>query len=283
MSLNQITLQTLDSPKLRPLNLTTVQHLNNSQLRKYVETETAELAQLRSEIANSKIKLATIFNSEGSIDSYINALELSSSSNLTERQQLVREIQAIRNQKVEAVKELTQLRQQLEILKGKDIDKIKRFYEKNIAKEFEKLAKQKEKERKGAERKEAKKQKYWEGNIAKGKTSGKSAHERFKKFFDNDNISDSDKDKMRTLLEDVALYESDEVFKLLTLMNSNAFENVDEAIDFFNDYQHIQKGVGRTAIERFYNEGEEVSDEQFGQNYEKLEGFVEGLGHSLLF
>lgn len=271
MALNKQVLQSLNSPRLRPLNMRGLVGLTAGQLRKMVEVEKAEIGQLRNQL---NIEMAEVLaSSESSVGVGLNAIELP--ENLTERQALVRELQQLRKEKIEIVEQIKALRTDPSAALKKSIKAAER-----LEKELKKRRKEEERKRK----KEEKKDKLWnKKNLRKGSVSGERAHDRFQKFFDNKKISDADKDRMRRMLDDVSFYESDEVFQILSLMESKAFDNIDEAEEFLIDYYHIQKGQS-AALERFENNDEAFDYEEAAENIENMaEDFKANTGLGLRF
>lgn len=223
MALSKQTLQDLDSPRLRPLKIGSLAGLSTNQLQQYLQNEQAELTQLQNQIIQEGIDSTYESNSAPAI----------SNSNLSERQRIIRQIQSVRQQKVAAAEKLSKMRE-VKALKASDLNKINR--------NLKKKKKAAEKEAKRVAKIEAKKDKFWEKGIRKGSVSGERAHNRFKRFFDSKKWSDSDKDRMRALMDEVGVYEGDEVFKLLTLMSSGAFDSIEEAEEFLNEYSNTQLG-----------------------------------------
>lgn len=285
MALNKQVLQSLDSPRLRPLNMKGLVGLTANQLRRMVEVERAEIGQLRGQL-NTEMAQALI-SSESSMGVGLSAIELP--QNLSERQALVRELQELRKEKIEIVEQIKALRANpnatAELLKKslKEAERIKKEIEKRKKKE-EKERKKREKEEERKRKQEEKKDKFWnQKNIRKGYRSGEKAHNRFKRFFNNDKISEADKDKMRIMLNDIGFYESDEVFQLLSLMESKAFDDMEEAEEFLMDYYHIQKGQ-QAALERFYDSGGTVDFDEAAENIENMaENFDVNTGLGLRF
>lgn len=224
MALSKQTLQDLDSPRLRPLKIGSLSGLSTNQLQQYLQTEQAELTQLQNQIIQE--------STSNTQESYSSPAAISN-SNLSERQRIIRQIQSVRQQKIAAAERLSEMRK-INALKASDLNRI----DKNLKKK----KKNAEKEAKRVAKIEAKKDKYWEKGIRKGSVSGIRAHDRFKRFFDSKKWSDSDKDRMRELMNEVGVYEGDEVFKLLTLMSSGAFDSISEAEEFLNEYSNTQLG-----------------------------------------
>lgn len=266
MALNQIALQTLDSPRLRPLRYNSLKGLSAAQLRMQLAAERSELAQLQNEIGKAMTALNRV---QGERES--NSAPPSTRS-YSERQQLVREIQSVRNQKIAAAGQLQQLRNQL---KQSDVNRAirdgKKLYKK-IEKENKRKAKEREKQRK----KEETKDKLWnKKNIRKGYKSGEKAHARFSRFFESSKWSDKDKDEMRRLMGETAVYEGDEVFQLLSLMATNAFDSLEEAEDFLNDFTNVQKGR-QTELQKLNDE--QWDEEQIREGQEALQSGLAGIG-----
>lgn len=285
MALNKQVLQSLNSPRLRPLNMRGLVGLTAGQLRKMVEVEKAEIGQLRNQL---NTEMAEVLTSGGSsMGVGLSAIELPES--LSERQTLVRELQQLRKEKMEIVEQIKALRANpnaaADLLKKslKEVERIKKEIDKRKKKE-EKERQKKEKEEERKRKQEEKKDKLWnQKNIRKGYRSGERAHKRVKRFFDNDKIDQADKDRLRRMLNDVSFYESDEVFQILSLMESKAFDSIDEAEEFLIDYYHIQKGQ-RAALERFVDSGGTVDFDAAASNIENMaEDFEVNTGLGLRF
>lgn len=257
MALSKQTLQTLDSPRLRPLSMRGLAGLTANQLRKQIEAERTEIGQLRNQL---NVEMAEVLSSgESSVGVGLNAIELP--ENLTERQALVRELQQLRKEKIEIVEQIKALRTDPSAALKKSIKAAER-----LEKELKKRRKEEERRRK----KEEKKDKIWnKKNLRKGSVSGERAHERFKKFFDNEKIDKADKDRMREMLENVSLYESDEVFQILSLMESKAFDSIEEAEEFLIDFYNIQRGQ-KAALEKFRGNNEDINSEAAAENIENM-------------
>lgn len=271
MALNKQTLQTLDSPRLRPLNMRGLVGLTAGQLRKQVEAEKQEIGQLRNQL-NAE-RAAILDSSESSMGVGLSAIELP--QNLSERQALVRELQQLREEKLEIVEQIKALRTDPGAALRKSVKAAER-----LEKEIKKRKREEEKKRK----KEEKKDKIWnKKNLRKGSVSGEKAHDRFQRYFDSKKISDADKDRLRSMLNDISFYESDEVFQLLSLMESKAFNNLDEAEEFLTDFYHIKKGQS-AALERFEDGSETTDFEAAAGNIENMaEDFEVNTGLGLRF
>lgn len=278
MALNKQTLQTLDSPRLRPLSMRGLAGLTAGQLRKQVEAEKEEIGQLRNQL---NIEMAAVLSSnESSMGLGLSAIDLP--QNLSERQALVRELQQLRKEKMEIVEQIKALRAN----PNADLKKTLRAAER-LEKEIKKRKKEEEKRRKEEEKerkKEEKKDKLWnQKNLRKGSVSGERAHNRFQRYFDSKKISEADKDKMREMLDNIGFYESDEVFQLLSLMESKAFNSLDEAEEFLIDFYHIQKGQS-AALEKFRGNNEGVNSKAAAENIENMaEDFKANTGLGLRF
>lgn len=271
MALNKQVLQSLDSPRLRPLNMKGLVGLTANQLRRMVEVERAEIGQLRGQL-NTEMAEALI-SSGSSMGVGLSAIEMP--QNLSERQALVRELQQLRKEKMEIVEQIKALRANpnatVDLLKKslKEAERIKKEIDKRKKKE-EKERKKQEKEEERRRKQDEKKDKLWnQKNLRKGSVSGERANKRIKRFFDNDKIDEADKDRLRSMLNDISFYESDEVFQILSLMESKAFDNMEEAEEFLMDYYHIQKGQ-RAALERFYDSGGTVDFDEAASNIEDM-------------
>ena len=285
MALNKQVLQSLNSPRLRPLNMRGLVGLTAGQLRKMVEVEKAEIGQLRNQL---NTEMAEVLTSGGSsMGVGLSAIELPES--LSERQTLVRELQQLRKEKMEIVEQIKALRANpnaaADLLKKslKEVERIKKEIDKRKKKE-EKERKKREKEEERKRKQEEKKDKLWnQKNIRKGYRSGERANKRIKRFFDNNKIDQADKDRLRRMLNDVSFYESDEVFQILSLMESKAFDSIDEAEEFLIDYYHIQKGQS-AALERFEDSGGTVDFDAAASNIEDMaEDFEVNTGLGLRF
>ena len=246
--------------------------LTAGQLRKQVEAEREEIGQLRNQLS---LEMAAAFSSGRSIASSFNPID---SQNLSERQALVRELQQLREEKIQIVEQIKALRAKPNSDLRKILNEAEKL-EKQIKKRKEKEAREEERRRRREERekkreeregekrkrreekrrrreererkKKETKEKLWnKKNLRKGSVSGERAHDRFQRYFDSKKISEADKDRMRRMLDDVGFYESDEVFQILSLMESKAFNNMDEAEEFLIDFYHIQKGQS-AALETF--------------------------------
>ena len=80
---------------------------------------------------------------------------------------------------------------------------------------------------------------------------------------------------MRRLMGETAVYEGDEVFQLLSLMATNAFDSLEEAEEFLNDFTNIQKGK-QTELQNLNSE--EWNEEQIREGQEALQSGVAGIG-----
>lgn len=263
MAFNQIALQTLNSPRLKPINIGVLSKLTTEQLRTYLAAEQYELGQLNAAIISESRK------ESGSKDS--TPVHSRSLDTLSERQALVRQIQQIRQQKIEAAAQLEGIRKGIAagVKGGKAIERAIKKEQKRKAK----IAKQ-----------EAKKDKLWEKkNIRKGSISGDAAHGRFTRFFDSKKWSNAEKDRMRQLMDDMGVYESDEVFQLLSLLSSGAFNTIEEAEEFLNDFYN-QKYGRETNIQKM-EEDTRWSYEQKKEAMEALskEGYYAGPGIHMTF
>lgn len=252
--------------------------LTAGQLRKQVEAEKEEIGQLRNQL---NIEMAAVLSSnESSMGLGLSAIDLP--QNLSERQALVRELQQLRKEKMEIVEQIKALRAN----PNADLKKTLRAAER-LEKEIKKRKKEEEKRRKEEEKerkKEEKKDKLWnKKNLRKGSVSGERAHNRFQRYFDSKKISEADKDKMREMLDNIGFYESDEIFQLLSLMESKAFNSLDEAEEFLIDFYHIQKGQS-AALEKFRGNNEGVNSEAAAENIENMaEDFKANTGLGLRF
>lgn len=285
MALNKQVLQSLNSPRLRPLNMRGLAGLTAGQLRKMVEVEKAEIGQLRNQLNTEMAEVLT--SGESSMGVGLSAIELPES--LSERQTLVRELQQLRKEKMEIVEQIKALRANpnaaADLLKKslKEVERIKKEIDKRKKKE-EKERQKKEKEEERKKKQEEKKDKLWnQKNLRRGSVGGERAHDRFKRYFDSKKIDEADKDRMRKMLEDVSFYESDEIFQILSLMESKAFDSIDEAEEFLIDFYHIQRGQ-TAALEKFRGNKEGTNSEAAEENIENMaQDFEVNTGLGLRF
>lgn len=287
MALNKNTLQTLDSPRLRPLQMKSLVGLTAGQLRKQVEVEKQEISQLRGQL---RIEMSAAMG-KADFDNSITIMP--QGIGLSERQELVRELQELRRQKMEIVEQIKAVRENptgIVSALEKSLKAAARL-ERRLEIEIKKKKKREERERKKQEREEKRKQKQEEKkdkiwnqkNLRKGSVSGERANKRIQRFFDNEKIDQADKDRLRNMLNDISFYESDEVFQILSLMESKAFDSMEEAEEFLTDFYHIQKGQS-AALERFYDSGGVVDFDEAASNIEDMaEDFNVNTGLGLRF
>lgn len=261
MAFSKQTLQDLNSPRLKPLKISSLAGLSVNQLKAYLESEQAELSQLQNQIIQEHMTTSN--------ENRNNPPPAISNKGLSERQRIVRQIQSVRQQKIAAAAQLSKMRK-VNALKASDLNRIDR--------NLRKKAKAAEKEAKREAKREAKKDKYWEKGIRKGSVSGERAHNRFARFFESKKWSDSDKDRMRALMDEVGVYEGDEVFKLLTLMSSGAFDSIEEAEQFLNEYSNTQLGQ-ETNIQKL----REDTRWDYNESKERMEALVNEYGMRMTF
>lgn len=283
MALNKQVLQSLNSPRLRPLNMKGLVGLTSSQLRRMVEVEKQEINQLRGQL---RIEM---FAAMGKADFDNSITIMPQGIGLSERQELVRELQELRKQKMEIVEQIQAVRENPNSIANALEKSLKAAQ--RLEKEIQKRKKKEERERKKKEREEKRKQKQdekkdkiWnQKNLRKGSISGERANKRIRRFFDNEKIDQADKDRLRAMLNDISFYESDEVFQILSLMESKAFDSIEEAEEFLIDYYHIQKGQA-AALERFEDSGGTVDFDAAAENIEDMaEDFKANTGLGLRF